>query len=90
MAARFTLTLAALSIGFATPAVSQTVTCAPLEYALTYLAEKFGENPVSFETAAGGMLRVVRVENPLTGSYSVLVIVDGSACLVKEGREGRS
>lgn len=91
MAARLIVITTALSIGFASPAFSaiSTTTCAPLKEALENLSEVWGEQPVS----AGGALgvKVLRVENSQTGSFSVLVVNrDGVACLIDAGMERKS
>lgn len=91
MAARFTLTLAALSIGFALPAHSAvTVTpCAPLGEAMAELSKEWGEEPKDAGIALG--IKILRLENPVTGSFSVLAIdKSGRACLIDAGQEGRS
>lgn len=91
MVKRFLITLAAMSIGFANTANSAigTTTCAPLKEALENLSAMWGEEPI----AAGSALtvRVLRVENPQTGSFTVLAInKDGVACLIDMGMERKS
>ena len=91
MAARLIVITAALSIGFAAPAYSaiSTTTCAPLKEALENLSEMWGEQPVSSGSAL--TVKVLRVENPQTGTFSVLVINrDGVACLLDVGTERKS
>lgn len=91
MAKRFLATLSALSIGFASPAYSaiSSTSCAPLKEALDSLSEVWGEEPA--EAGAALNIKVLRVVNPQTGSFSVLAVnSDGVACLIDAGMERKS
>lgn len=91
MAARFVITLTALSIGFASPAFSQTAStpCVPLERAFEELANEWGEYPVGQHALLGVV--IVRLENPQIGTFTVISINrDGVACLIDAGREHKS
>jgi hypothetical protein len=91
MAARFVIITAALSIGFASQAFSAitSTTCAPIKEALANLSEMWGEEPT--EGGAALTVKVLRVVNPQTGSFSVLVVnKDGVACLIDSGMERKT
>lgn len=91
MACRFLLTMAALSIGFASPAYSalSSTSCAPLKEALDSLSEVWGEEPA--DAGAALNIKILRVVNPKTGSFSVLAVnSDGVACLIDAGQERKS
>jgi len=91
MAARFIVVTAALSIGFASPAFSQvSVTpCAPLGEAMAELSQEWGEQPKDAAIALG--IKILRLENPVTGSFTVLAIDKaGRACVIDAGQEVRS
>lgn len=91
MAKRFLIPIAALSIGFASPAYSaiSTTTCAPLKEALENLSEMWGEEPA--ESGSALNIKILRLVNPQTGSFSVLVVnSNGVACLIDMGKESRS
>ena len=91
MATRFLIITAVLSIGFASPAYSAltSTSCAPLKEALDSLSEVWGEEPA--EAGAALNIKVLRVVNPQTGSFSVLAVnSDGVACLIDAGMERKS
>lgn len=91
MAARLIVITAALSIGFAGPAFSAlgSTSCAPLKEALQNLSEVWGEEPA--EAGAALNIKILRVVNPKTGSFSVLAVnSDGVACLIDAGMERKS
>lgn len=91
MAARFTIITSALSIGFASPAFSalSSTSCAPLKEALASLSEVWGEEPA--DAGAALNIKILRVVNPQTGSFSVLAVnSDGVACLIDAGMERKS
>lgn len=91
MACRFLLTMAALSIGFPSPAYSalSSTSCAPLKEALDSLSEVWGEEPA--DAGAALNIKILRVVNPQTGSFSVLAVnSDGVACLIDAGQERKS
>jgi len=91
MAARLIVITAALSIGFASPAFSalSSTSCAPLKEALDSLSEVWGEEPA--DAGAALNIKILRVVNPQTGSFSVLAVnSDGVACLIEAGQERKS
>lgn len=83
-----------LAMGLAaSPATGQLTipTCGSETEALRFFEKQFGEVPVSQEEVLEGEAVVVRVENPQTGAYSILIILRGKhSCVVDAGQEGRS
>lgn len=82
-----------LAMGLSSPAYGQLTipTCGSETAALKFFEQTFGEIPVSQEEVLEGEAVVVRVENPQTGAYSIIIILRGKhSCVVDAGQEGRS